>query len=159
MICVVMLEQQLDLQSAVDFVGELCKQSIDRFNKDRKLIPSWGDKIDKDIAVYVRGLADWIVGSLHWSFDSTRYFQNSGREIKKTRVVNLLPPRTKLEHPVIQSPSEVSNDSVIQSTEHSMIQSFGEANDSETQSMEHPIIQSCGEANDPVTQSNASTLV
>ncbi|KAG0706961.1 isoprenoid synthase domain-containing protein [Suillus ampliporus] len=91
MLSVVMHEQCIDLQSAVDFVGELCKQSIDRFKEDRGLIPSWGPKIDKDVAVYVSGLADWIVGSLHWSFDTTRYFQNSGREVKQTRVVSLLP--------------------------------------------------------------------
>lgn len=115
MICVVMHEQQLDLQSAVDFVGELCKQSIDRFNEDRKLIPSWGTKIDKDIAVYVRGLADWIVGSLHWSFESTRYFQNAGQEVKRTRVVNLLPSQRKLEHPITHSPGEYVNDSVARS--------------------------------------------
>ncbi|KAG2143016.1 isoprenoid synthase domain-containing protein [Suillus clintonianus] len=91
MISVVMHEQCLDLQSAVDFVGELCRQSIDRFNENRGLIPSWGPEIDKDVAVYVGGLASWIVGSLHWSFDTTRYFQNSGHEIKRMRVVSLCP--------------------------------------------------------------------
>lgn len=91
MISVVMHEECLDIQCAVDFVGELCKQSIDRFNENRGLIPSWGPKIDKDVAIYVGGLADWIVGSLHWSFDTSRYFQNSGREVKRTRVVSLFP--------------------------------------------------------------------
>ncbi|OAX41622.1 terpenoid synthase [Rhizopogon vinicolor AM-OR11-026] len=123
MICVVMYEQGLDLQSAVDFVGELCKQSIDRFNEDRKLIPSWSPKIDKDVAVYVTGLADWIVGSLHWSFDSTRYFQNSGQEVKKTRVVNLL-PRRKLECPIIQSLGESANDSLALSNVRIIVHPF-----------------------------------
>ena len=112
MICVVMHEQRLDLQSAVDFVGELCKQSIDRFNENSKLLPSWGHKIDKDVAVYVRGLADWIVGSLHWSFESTRYFQNSGLEVKKTRIVTLLPRRKLKDHPINQSLGEAPNDVV-----------------------------------------------
>ncbi|KAG1761096.1 isoprenoid synthase domain-containing protein [Suillus occidentalis] len=91
MISVVMHEECLNIQCAVDFVGELCKQSIDRFNENRGLIPSWGPKIDKDVAIYIDGLAAWIVGSLHWSFDTTRYFQNSGREVKRTRVVSLFP--------------------------------------------------------------------
>ncbi|KAJ8487526.1 hypothetical protein ONZ45_g9641 [Pleurotus djamor] len=94
MIPVVMHEEGLDLQSAVDFVGQLCKQSIDRFNEDRANLPSWGPEIDRDVAIYVGGLADWIVGSLHWSFESERYFGKAGREIKKTRVVNLLPRRS-----------------------------------------------------------------
>jgi hypothetical protein len=71
MIEVLMHHQSLPLQSAVDFVGELCKQSIDRFVVDRaalsELSPMWGAKIDRDVSLYVEGLASWIVGSLHWS--------------------------------------------------------------------------------------------
>src|SRR5882757_175710 len=94
-----MHEQQLDLQFAVD-----CKQTIDRFDESCEIIP-WGPKVNKDVAVYVLGLADWIVGSLNRSFDSTRYFQDSGWEAKRTRVVNLF-PRRKLEHPIIHSLSD-----------------------------------------------------
>jgi hypothetical protein len=94
MIVVVMNEEGIDLQSAVDFVGGLCKKSIDRFNEDRGNIPSWGAKIDRDVAVYVDGLADWIVGSLHWSFESERYFAKAGLYVKASRVVHLLPRRS-----------------------------------------------------------------
>ncbi|PBK90175.1 terpenoid synthase [Armillaria gallica] len=94
MIPVVMNEQGLDLQSAVDFVGDLCKQAIDRFNYDRTQLPSWGERIDREVAIYVQGLADWIVGSLHWSFQSERYFGKTGREVKASRVVTLLPRRS-----------------------------------------------------------------
>lgn len=93
MIPVIMNEHGLDLQAAVDFVGDLCKQSIDRFNNDRDNLPSWGAKIDKDVAVYVDGLANWIVGSLHWSFESERYFGKNGKDVKVNRIVNLLPRR------------------------------------------------------------------
>lgn len=93
MIPVVINEQGLDLQSAVDFVGDLCKQSIDRFNDDRNNLPSWGAKIDKDVNIYVNGLANWIVGSLHWSFESERYFGKGGKDVKASRVVTLLPRR------------------------------------------------------------------
>ena len=96
MISVVMNQHGLDLQSAVDFVGDMCKQSIDRFAKERATLPSWGPAADQDVAVYVQGLADWIVGSLHWSFETERYFGKSGRKIKKTRVV-CLSPRRQLE--------------------------------------------------------------
>ena len=66
MIAVVMYQDGLSVQSAIDFVGEMCKQSIDRFNADRELLPSWNSTIDKHVKVYVDGLASWIVGSLHW---------------------------------------------------------------------------------------------
>ena len=93
MIVVVMKQFGFDLQSAVDFVGRMCRQAIDRFNNDRKLLPSWSPEIDAEVAIYVDGLADWIVGSLHWSFESERYFAKAGPEVKKTRVVELLPRR------------------------------------------------------------------
>lgn len=93
MIVVMMRQEGLDLQSAVDFVGDLCKQSIDRFIEQRAHLPSWGPDIDQQVEKYVGGLADWIVGSLHWSFESERYFGKSGLDVKKTRVVELLPRR------------------------------------------------------------------
>lgn len=93
MIVVVQNQQGLDLQSAVNFVGDLCKQSIDRFHYLRENLPSWGPELDREVEIYVDGLADWITGSLKWSFESERYFGKAGLEVKKTRVVALLPRR------------------------------------------------------------------
>jgi hypothetical protein len=93
MIAVVMNQEGVDLQTAVDFVGDMCKQSIDRFQEERSRLPSWGPEIDRDVAIYVEGLADWIVGSLHWSFETERYFGKNGRQVKASRVIELLPRR------------------------------------------------------------------
>ena len=91
MIVVVMAQEGVDLQSAIDFVGSMCEQSINRFVANRANLPSWGAEINEQVAIYVDGLADWIVGSLHWSFESERYFGKAGLEVKSTRAVNLLP--------------------------------------------------------------------
>ncbi|THU75845.1 terpenoid synthase, partial [Dendrothele bispora CBS 962.96] len=93
MIVVIMNGQGYDLQTAVDTVGELCRQSIDRFVQDWKNLPSWGPEIDRQVQIYTQGLADWIVGSLYWSYESERYFGKQGSEVTKSRVVNLLPPK------------------------------------------------------------------
>lgn len=97
MIVIVMHTQNLSLQEAVDFVGSLCKASIDRFVAAKAQLPSFdnGGQVDRDVAKYILGLEDWIVGSLHWSFESERYFGKSGKQVKKTRVVNLLPARPR----------------------------------------------------------------
>ncbi|KAJ8480777.1 hypothetical protein ONZ51_g6432 [Trametes cubensis] len=91
MIPILMELQGLDLQSAVDFVGGLCKQTIDAFVENQRNLPSFGPELDRDVALYVQGMQDWIVGSLHWSFMTERYFGTSGAEIKKNRIVRLLP--------------------------------------------------------------------
>jgi hypothetical protein len=93
MIPVLMSQHGYTLQEAVDYVGELCRQCIERFEAQRRQLPSWGPQVDADVQKYVLGLQHWIVGSLHWSFDSERYFGKSGLEVKKTRIVHLLPKR------------------------------------------------------------------
>ncbi|KAI0647578.1 terpenoid synthase [Trametes meyenii] len=94
MIAILMSLRGLDLQSAVDFVGDLCKQTIDAFIENRRNVPSFGAALDRDVALYVQGLQDWIAGSLHWSFMTERYFGKEGAQIKKHRVVRLLPRKT-----------------------------------------------------------------
>ena len=106
MIIILMQYQNLSLQGAVDYVGELCKQTIDKFSTNKTELPSWGPEIDEMVARYVQGLQDWIVGyvcvsladlfiyplfpsSLHWSFQTQRYFGNEGSEVKKHRLVKL----------------------------------------------------------------------
>ncbi|EKM77998.1 hypothetical protein AGABI1DRAFT_76352 [Agaricus bisporus var. burnettii JB137-S8] len=91
MITVVMNQYGFTLQQAVDFVGFKCKKSIENFEYDRNRLPSWGIEIDRMVEKYVDGLQNWIVGSLHWSFDTERYFSKDGHQIKKHRLVKLSP--------------------------------------------------------------------
>jgi len=103
----------LTLQEAIDYVGNLCEATINAFMENKERLPSWGAEIDQMVANYVQGLQDWIVGyvtssfpslylcltvflsrSLHWSFQTRRYFGSEGAEIKKHRIVKLLPVRS-----------------------------------------------------------------
>lgn len=93
MVVVIMNEQGLDLQSAIDLVADMCRQSIDRFVIDSANLPSWGPQVDRDVQTYINGLADWIIGSLHWSFETERYFGKTGRAVKAAGAVELLPLR------------------------------------------------------------------
>ncbi|KDQ58780.1 hypothetical protein JAAARDRAFT_206626 [Jaapia argillacea MUCL 33604] len=91
MIVVVMREKSLSLQEAVDFVSDMTRDSIDRFFENRANLPSWTPEIDEAVEIYVDGLANWIIGSLHWSFESERYFLKDGKKIKSEKVIRLLP--------------------------------------------------------------------
>ncbi|TEB39611.1 terpenoid synthase [Coprinellus micaceus] len=95
MIVILMAYHGYTLQGAVDYVGDLCQQTIDAFCHNKTKIPSWGPEIDDMVARYVQGLQDWIVGSLHWSFQTHRYFGKDGQDIKKHRIVKLLPLETQ----------------------------------------------------------------
>ncbi|KAH9943697.1 terpenoid synthase [Amylocystis lapponica] len=97
MIAVLIREYGYTLQQGVDFVGHLCVGSIERFEKERLAIPSWGVDIDRDVAKYIDGMQNWIVGSLHWSFESLRYFGARNAEIKRELVVKLTPLRMRKE--------------------------------------------------------------
>ncbi|KAF9237784.1 isoprenoid synthase domain-containing protein [Melanogaster broomeanus] len=94
LIIVLMHHQEISLQDAVDYAGALCKGSIQRFEENRAVLPSWGEEIDRQVASYVESLQDWMVGSLHWSFESERYFGKEGPQVKQTRIVKLLPKRS-----------------------------------------------------------------
>ncbi|KAG1732159.1 isoprenoid synthase domain-containing protein [Suillus lakei] len=91
MVAVLMCEQRMSLQDAVDYSYQLCKGTIQRFEDNRAILPSWGEEVDKQVAIYIQGMQDWMAGSLHWSFNSTRYLGSDGHTVKRDRIINLLP--------------------------------------------------------------------
>jgi hypothetical protein len=94
MMDVFMIYDGLNLQQAADRIGEVWKQTMDTFIENLGRVPSWGDDIDKDVKLYVNGMQEWVVGSLHWSFITTRYFGDNGGAIKATRIIELLAGKT-----------------------------------------------------------------
>ncbi|TFK84898.1 terpenoid synthase [Polyporus arcularius HHB13444] len=95
MIVVVQNQEGLELQAAIDYVGSLCFGCIDRFEALRRDLPSWGPEIDAQLQVYIDGLADWMIGNLVWSFETTRYFGADGEKVRRELSVDLLPRRKK----------------------------------------------------------------
>lgn len=96
LVVVAMNELDLDVQGAVDYVGELIKARIDQFVAEKHLLPSWGEEVDAAVAKYVQGLEHWCLGSINWSFDSERYFGAEHARIKQDRIVTLLPVDTSM---------------------------------------------------------------
>ena len=96
MIVVVQYQERLELQEAVDYVGDLCLGCIDRFEALRDALPSWGPEIDEQLQVYIDGLGDWMIGNLVWSFETERYFGKEGRQVRHDLSVRLLPLRKRM---------------------------------------------------------------
>ncbi|TBU21706.1 terpenoid synthase [Dichomitus squalens] len=93
MIVIVQHHEKLELQEAIDYVGDLCLGCIDRFDALRKALPSWGPEIDEQLNVYIDGLSDWMIGNLVWSFETERYFGKEGPQVRRDLCVRLLPLR------------------------------------------------------------------
>ncbi|KAG9313630.1 terpenoid synthase [Chiua virens] len=94
LINIVMQEHGLTVQDAINMTGDFCDRAMDQFLLDRANLPSWGPVIDAEVRVYVSGLEDWMVGSLHWSYETERYFGKAGQRIKKTGILTLRPKVT-----------------------------------------------------------------
>ncbi|KIJ56931.1 hypothetical protein M422DRAFT_238521 [Sphaerobolus stellatus SS14] len=94
MVVILMKTEELELQDAINRVGEMCFQSLHNFLQYRKLIPSWGS-IDQNVTRFIQGLENWIVACLHWSFLSGRYFGTKGQQIKESLIVELISSRRK----------------------------------------------------------------
>ena len=111
MVAIMTHHHGMSLQEAVDFVGDLCDKSFNRFVEDKARLPSWGPEIDGQVQAYVQGLEDWMVSTLHWSFDSERYFGKKGLQVKRSRVVELaqvvVPKPTALADPPASTGSAV----------------------------------------------------
>ena len=95
MVVILQAHHGMTVQEAMDYSGELCCAAVDNFKANLSLIPSFGcAKLDTDVAAYVQGVQDWIIGSFEWSFTSQRYFGSERTGIKKHRYVELLPKRS-----------------------------------------------------------------
>jgi hypothetical protein len=81
----------MDLQAAMDGAGVRFVQAMEQFLADRACMPSWGPDIDPAVSSYVESVAQWVVGNLDYSFDTERYFGADRKEVKRTRIVTLLP--------------------------------------------------------------------
>lgn len=88
-VTVIMKEKALSLQETVDFVSAEFESLLEEFAEDKMSLPSFGEKTDVDIMRFIDALETWIIGNIHWSFATRRYFGREHEEIRKTLVVRL----------------------------------------------------------------------
>jgi hypothetical protein len=85
-----MHELDLDIHGAMDWVASYHQNLVRSFLKTRVDVPTFGEKIDAQLATYIDGLGNWVRANDSWSFESERYFGKKGPHIQKTRMVQLL---------------------------------------------------------------------
>lgn len=81
----------MDLQTAANYVGSLATIASKTYQEAKAKLPSFGPKLDKDVAMYCRELENWFIGHLDWSFTTFRYLGDAARRdrIRKTLWVDL----------------------------------------------------------------------
>ncbi|KAI0072253.1 terpenoid synthase [Panus rudis PR-1116 ss-1] len=94
LVAVIMKEEDCSLQIAVDSATDLLKAAIEKFLNLEKALPSWSPEIDEDVDRYVQGLRDWIVGSIHWIYETGRYFDGNAEDVRTFGWVFLLPKQS-----------------------------------------------------------------
>lgn len=88
----VMKEQNLDLQGAIDWLECYAARVHESFLANITNLPSWGEDVDRRVRIYIDGLGQWVRGNDDWSFESGRYFGDKGPLVRSTRIMRLLPP-------------------------------------------------------------------
>ena len=91
-VTVIMKEKGLSLQQTIDFVGEEFRMIMEDFAADKESLPSFGEKVDSEVHLFISALETWIVGNIHWSFSTKRYFGKDFDEVRRTLTVKLSPP-------------------------------------------------------------------
>ncbi|KAF8268461.1 terpenoid synthase [Lactarius quietus] len=90
-VTVIMNEKGVDLDGALNWLGEYHGQVLSNFQEQYRMLPSWGLAVDADVKSFVERLGYWIRAIDCWSLETERYFGTKGPEIKEHRRVTLLP--------------------------------------------------------------------
>ncbi|KAH8585340.1 terpenoid synthase [Bisporella sp. PMI_857] len=96
LVTVVMVELDIPLQEAYDWIGHLHDDLVRDFLAEYTNFPSFPDEsetVNREIREYADGLGNWVRTNERWSFEGGRYFGTDGLSILKSRTVALLPKK------------------------------------------------------------------
>jgi Delta6-protoilludene synthase len=88
----IMEEYHLDLQQALYWLSGFASKTISNFLTNVRALPSWGEKIDRAIMVYIDRVARCVRGYDAWSYETNRYYGDDGLKVRECRKITLLPP-------------------------------------------------------------------
>ncbi|KIK60267.1 hypothetical protein GYMLUDRAFT_74039 [Collybiopsis luxurians FD-317 M1] len=90
-ISVMMKEEGLSVQEAIDRAGSIYCDIAKKFCKDFENLPVFGGQLDQCVKEYCWGVGNWVTTNIKWSFASERYFGRQGMEVMEHRIVELRP--------------------------------------------------------------------
>jgi len=88
----IMEEYHLDLQQALFWLSGYASKTISNFLANKRALPSWGEKVDRAVGVYIDLVARCVRGYDTWSYETNRYYGEDGLKVQERRTITLLPP-------------------------------------------------------------------
>ena len=88
-VTVLMHNNGFSLQEAADYSGVMYQKLMQQMLQGKASLRSFGPVVDGQLQKYIKGLEDWVMGSLNWSLESKRYFSDGVDQIRLTREVRL----------------------------------------------------------------------
>lgn len=61
LVAIVAIRKNISVQAAIDFVFSMVLEAIARFWRERKKVPSFGEKVDLIVSQYLRGVEIYTV--------------------------------------------------------------------------------------------------
>ena len=93
-ITAIMEEYHIDLQQALYWLSGYASKTISNFLTTIRALPSWGEKVDRAVMVYIDRVARCVRGYDAWSYETNRYYGNDGLKVRECRKITLLPRDT-----------------------------------------------------------------
>ncbi|OTA61599.1 Presilphiperfolan-8-beta-ol synthase [Hypoxylon sp. EC38] len=84
-----LMEQDMSLQQSVDKIGVMIDGCYRRWYTALAELPSYGEKIDREVLRFVEVCRCVALGNLHWSFKTGRYLGPEGSDVHETRTMYL----------------------------------------------------------------------
>jgi hypothetical protein len=85
LICIIMHECQVDLQSAVNKVTSMILQRVQDYVRLKRQLPSFGADVDRQLSLYLKALEHEVHGYVQWCYESPR---ESRREVSRHCLIN-----------------------------------------------------------------------
>ena len=91
-VTVIMEEYHLDLQQALYWLSGYASKTVFNFMASRRALPTWGEKVDESVAVYIDRVVRCVRGNDAWHYETKRYYGDDGPKVLERRKTTLLPP-------------------------------------------------------------------
>ncbi|KAL5534777.1 hypothetical protein ACEPAG_1241 [Sanghuangporus baumii] len=95
-IMILMHEQGLSHQDAIDEVGKLYRKCADTFLICKETIRSFGPEVDEMVGGYVYGMEQWVAGHNAWNMETRRFFTGEADEMRGKGMIKITSHRKSI---------------------------------------------------------------